>query len=272
MMTVLALALPLAYTPTLFDGLDGQIASSRLPSSWARAQSVTATRRGGLLFLPWHEYLSFPFTDGRTIANPAPTSFTGDVISGMNAQVNGFADDSDPRSAYIQRILADHGTAGSMGPLMAPLGVQYVALSKTVDWKSYRWLFAQPSLQLVFNSPTLVLWRNLDFAGIGRRGRQPVVRQSPVAYSVPAGTQRRVRVAIPYEPGWSLDGSKAQPTAQGTLSVNVDSHSAGVLRFGPWRLVVIGDLVSVAVLGAIIIMILFDHRRRGRGKDSVPGP
>ena len=258
----LALMLPLAYTPTLFGGLDGQIASSQLPSSWARTQSITASRRGALLFLPWHEYLSFPFTDGRSIANPAPTAFTGDIISGTNPQLKGVSDNTDPRSAYIQRILADNGTAGPMGLLMAPVGVQYIALSKTVDWKSYRWLFAQPSLQLVFDSPTLVLWRNLDFAGIGRRGDQPVARLSPVAYRVPAGTQRHVTVAIPYQPGWSLDGSDARPTAQGTVSVDATHRTAGVLHFGPWHRALIGDLVSLIVLAAIVILNLLAKRRR----------
>jgi hypothetical protein len=270
-MVGLALTLPLAYTPTIFNGLDGQIASSRLPSSWARAQSITASRRGGLLFLPWNEYLSFPFTDGRTIGNPAPTSFTGDVISGTNAQLTGISDDGDPRSAYVQRILADHSTAGPIGVLLAPLGVQYVALSKTVDWNSYRWLFAQSSLHLVFDSSTLVLWRNVDFAGIGRRGLQPVTRQSPVAYLIPAGTRREATVAIPYQPGWSLNGSTARPTEQGTVSVDADSRAAGVLRFGPWHLAVIGDLVSVGVLGMVVVMLLFDQRRRRRSKSNVPG-
>jgi hypothetical protein len=155
---------------------------------------------------------------------------------------------------------------------LAPLGVEYVALSKTVDWSSYRWLFAQPSMQLVFNSPTLTLWRNRDFSGIGRRGVRPVVRQSPVAYGVPAGTQREVTVAIPYQPGWSLNGVDARPTRQGTLTVNATRRSAGVLRFGPWHLAAIGDVVSVVVLGVIAILFLFDQRRRRRSNSDDPGP
>jgi hypothetical protein len=194
------------------------------------------------------------------------------VISGTNAQLKGLSDSSDLRSAYIQRVLADRGTDGPMGALLAPLGVQYVALSKTADWNSYRWLFAQPSLQLVFDSPTLVLWRNPDFAGIGRRGVLPVVRQSPVTYGVPAGTQREVTVAIPYQPGWSLDGSGARPTRQGTLTVDATRRAAGVLRFGPWHLAVIGDLVSFVVLGSLAAVFLFDRRRRNRSNSSDPGP
>src|SRR5450756_895804 len=38
---VVALGLPLAYTPTIFDGLDGQIATSHLPASWTQAEQIT---------------------------------------------------------------------------------------------------------------------------------------------------------------------------------------------------------------------------------------
>jgi len=256
----LAVGLPLAYTPTIFDGLDGQITASQLPVSWNRVQSITGGRTGELLFLPWHEYLSFPFTNDRAIANPAPSSFTGGVISGTDPQVEGLPATPSPSSAYIERVLDDDGSAGPTGTLMAPLGVQYIALAKTVDWRSYLWLANQPTLRLVFDSPSLELWENLAFAGIGHRGVSPVVRLSPVAYRIPAGKPGSVSVAIPYEPGWSLNGVSGRPTGQGTVTVRAD-RAGGVLRFEPWHLVVAGDLISLAIVGGLAVFCTVDRRR-----------
>jgi len=248
---LLAVGLPLAYTPTIFGGLDGQIGPSQLPASWGRLQQTTVHRSGALLFLPWQGYLAFPFTGGRAIADPAPTSFSGDVISGTNVDLPGVPDtDSSPRSMFIERVLAAHGADGPMGPLMAPLGVQYIALSKTVDWRSYGWLSVQPSLRLAFDTPTLELWENLAYTGIGKRGGGVVSRLSPVAYRVPMGKPGQVTVAIPYQPGWSMDGAAAHPTDDGVISVWAGA-SGGVLRFDPWRRAELGDILSIGFLVAL---------------------
>jgi hypothetical protein len=257
----LAVGLPLVYTATIFDGLDGQIASSQLPTSWNRAQSITSGRTGSLLFLPWHEYLAFDFTQGRVIGNPAPTSFTGDVISGTNPQLQGLPESPSASSAYIQRVLDSQSASGPVGKVLAPLGVQYIALAKTVDWRSYHWLSGQPTLHLVFDSPSLELWRNLAYAGIGHRGKAPVVSLSPVAYSIPAGRAGPVTVAIPFQKGWSLNGTPARSTRQGTLVV-VASSSGGILRFGPWHLVLLGDTVSLVLIGGIALLCVFDRHFR----------
>jgi hypothetical protein len=271
----LAVGLPLAYTPTIFSGLDGQIAPSRLPAAWDRTQVITAHRSGALLFLPWEEYLSFPFTEDRVIANPAPTAFDGEVISGTNVELEGLASDStSPRSAFIERVLGEHGAAGPMGSLVAPLGVQYIALAKTVDWRNYLWLSAQPTLRLILDSPSLELWENLAYTGIGHRGSEAVSRLSPVAYRIPPGAPGWVTVAIPYQLGWSLNGAPTRPTGEGTVSVWAGS-AGGVLRFEPWRLVVVGDVISVALLGGFAFSLVISRSmawRRRSDETQTQGP
>jgi hypothetical protein len=262
---LLAVGLPLAYTPTIFNGLDAQIGPSQLPASWGRLQDSTVHRTGALLFLPWQAYLAFPFTGGRAIADPAQTAFSGTVISGTNVDLPGVPDTGTaPLSTYVERVLTAHGAAGPMGPLMASLGVQFIALSKTVDWKTYRWLSVEPSLRLVFDSPTLELWENLAYSGIGRRGGAVVTRLSPVAYRIPPGAPGAVRVAVPYQPGWSLNGVAARATDNGMVSVTAGA-SGGVLRFDPWRRVEVGYLLSLGFLVALgLIFLLRWPRARPR--------
>ena len=102
---------------------------------------------GQVLFLPWHLYLAFPFTDGRVIANPAPTSFRRSVISGDNVEAVGIQTTSaSPRSAFLERLFAQGPRTHDFGSLVAPLGVKYVVLAKTADWRSYSWVSAQPDL------------------------------------------------------------------------------------------------------------------------------
>ena len=102
----LAFLLPLAYTPTIFDGLAGQVTASHLPTSWQAADSLMGDGPGQVLFLPWHLYLSFPFTGERVIANPATTSFRRSVISGDNVEAGGVETAStSPRSAYLTDLL-----------------------------------------------------------------------------------------------------------------------------------------------------------------------
>jgi hypothetical protein len=40
-------------------------------------------------------------------------------------------------------------------------------LAKTVDWSSYSWLSRQNDLKRILDSPSLEVWRNLDYAGVG---------------------------------------------------------------------------------------------------------
>jgi hypothetical protein len=165
--------LPLAYCPTVFWGLAGQISPSTLPASYARADRLVGAGPGAVLYLPWHLYMYYPFT-GRVVANVAPNSFRREVISGDDVELGRVeTQSSSPRSAYIQALLPLGKRLGRFGALVAPLGVQYVVLAKTVDWASYGWLDHQRDLRLAYDSSSLEVWRNEDYSGLGARVAQP---------------------------------------------------------------------------------------------------
>ena len=167
---LVGVVLPLGYTATIFDGLAGQITSSPLPAAYQRANALMGTGVGNILYLPWHIYMKYPFTNGRVVANMAPTSFERNVISGDNVEANDVETQStSPRSAYLQELFANGTSISEFGALVAPLGVQYVVLAKTVDWASYIWLDNQKDLKLVLDNPSLEVWRNLAYVGVGQR-------------------------------------------------------------------------------------------------------
>ena len=161
-------ALPLAYTPTIFDGLSGQLALSTLPSAYARANTLMGSGWGKVLYLPWHLYMEYPFTQGRVIANGGPASFNRPVIAGDNVQSGDVASQStSPRSAYLEQLFNLSPEIHAFGALVAPLGVKYVVLAKTVDWSTYQWLSDQRDLRLILNTPSLEVWRNTSYDGVG---------------------------------------------------------------------------------------------------------
>jgi hypothetical protein len=167
---LVSVGLPLGYTATIFDGLAGQITSSPLPAAYQRADALMSSGAGNILYLPWHIYMEYPFTNGRVVANVAPTSFERNVISGDNVEANDIETQStSPRSAYLQELFANGTKFSEFGALVAPLGVKYVVLAKAVDWSSYSWLKDQKDLKLVLNNSSLEVWRNLAYGGVGRR-------------------------------------------------------------------------------------------------------
>lgn len=167
---ILGVLLPLGYTATIFGGLDGQIAPSAMPGAYQRADALMGTGPGNILYLPWHLYMEYPFTNGRVIADVGPTTFRRSVISGDNVQSgDDYTQSTSPRSAYLQQLFGSAATVHTFGALVAPLGVRYVVLAKTVDWASYSWLASQRDLKLVLDTPAIEVWRNSAYLGVGQR-------------------------------------------------------------------------------------------------------
>ncbi|HUC37993.1 MAG TPA: hypothetical protein VMR97_12835 [Acidimicrobiales bacterium] len=267
----LAVLLPLAYTPTIFDGLAGQITPSHLPSSWGKADRLMGNGPGQILILPWHLYLAFPFTEGRVIANPAPSSFRRSVISGDNVQAKGiYTTSTSTRSTYLEYLFGLGATNKDFGSLVAPLGVEYVVLAKTVDWRNFRWLGSQHDLGLVMDSPSLEVWRNRAYAGVGQSAGHRVIRQiSPVAYAVGPGPPGQVTLDAAYQKGWELDGQAARQSRSGTLVFRV-GRAGGVAEFTPWGLTRLGYIISGAAFLLLSVLVATERmRRRSQARDRL---
>jgi hypothetical protein len=174
----LGIVLPLAYTPTIFDGLNGQVALSNIPPAYQQANAVMGKGEGNILALPWHNYLEYPFTNGRVVANVAPNVFNRNVISGDNVQTGSVATQSTSlRSTYLQSLISRGLVLHHIGALVAPLGVKFIVLAKTVDWHSYSWLSSQSDLMLITDNSSIEVWQNLSYQGIA----QPVTGHSSVS-------------------------------------------------------------------------------------------
>ena len=165
--SALAIGVVVAYGYTMLFGLWGQVQLSQYPSDWERAdQMMAAAGPGRVLVLPWHLYAVWSFSDDRIVANPAPSYFSREVISGDNV---GFArlptQSVDPFSAWVQDILAHRGTVQDFGHLVAPLDVRFVILLHEVDANTYGFLQHQSDLTSAYRGPSLELFENRAWSG-----------------------------------------------------------------------------------------------------------
>ncbi len=207
--TWMAAVVVLLYTPLLGWGLAGQLRPERYPSAWRAADTLMGSGDGKVLFLPWHQYLSFPFTK-RIIANPADLAFRRDVIVGDNVEVAAVSTTStSKRSRYLEYLFSQGNELRSFGRLVAPLGTEYVVLSRTADWQRYGWLDAQADLRKVLDQDDIVVYRNLvppaplaserrlDLADWGELiGAENTATGRPTAAFVEAREPGRVRVPV----------------------------------------------------------------------------
>lgn len=161
--------LELSYNPIIFWGIHGQVQTSKLPSDWATVANKLKGTQGKTLVLPWHQYLSFPFTDKRIITNPGPRFLPGDIISGDNLQIGAvYTTSTSQRSAYITWLTQNKYNTRNFGRLLAPIGVQYIVLYKTYSTGSSSWITRQKDLAVIYSSQDIEIVKNMDFSGLAQ--------------------------------------------------------------------------------------------------------
>lgn len=163
--TACLLALPVLLVPNLWWGLGGEVHTSRYPAGWAAAEQAMGSGTEAVLFLPWHQYQPFAFTDGRTVATPAAAYFSRPVISGDDPELGGAGRSLSPRSHYVAQLLARRGRIHHLGRLVAPLGVRFVAA--VPGHGDDRWLARQQDLLPEVTTDDLVVYRVIP-SGTGR--------------------------------------------------------------------------------------------------------
>lgn len=271
--------LEIAYNPIIFWGIHSQIQTSKLPSDWATVANKINGAQGNTLVLPWHQYLSFPFTQKRIIANPGPIFLPGDVISGDNLQIGPvYTTSTSQRSAYISWLTQNEYNTDNFGKLLAPIGVQYLVIYKTYSTGSTSWVTQQKDLKVVYSSNDIELLRNTDFAGLaqilpspptynlqtilsqanstqstGRTDTLNTIVQNPVSTTSSSNSlsykSKKIgwlNLDTPYYPGWRLNGNDGVQSVFGTIVFKV-TETNGTVSFLPWDRILLGYLVSGAV-------------------------
>jgi hypothetical protein len=254
----LAIALPLAYTPNLVGGLGGQVRGSELPSSWSLASRLAG--HSTVLFLPWHEYLPTSFTDQRAIASPAAFYFAGTVITSQNPGVGYAFSANNPEQAFIDKLLSPPADRRRLRIALADLGVRFIALEKTADWRDFAGLEDAPGIRLVYSSPSLALF-SVRPTVREIRDHHRVRTVDLVDYRILPGRPGVVALPVPYAQGWALDGHPAVRLADGQAGVLAPA-GGGLAHFGPFSGVLASELGSLAAVLAVAGVAFFERRKR----------
>ena len=221
--------------------------------------------------------MSYPFANNRVVANIAAGVFMRGVISGDNVESGGvYTQSTSARSVYLEDLYAKGKSTKNFGLLVKPLGVQFIVLSKSADWASYAWLNKQSDLKLIANNAALMIWENNAFNSANASGTAKgfyssghrVFERSPVSYEISSGKPGIVTTDIPYQKGWTFEGSQTTESPHGLVQVKVGEHG-GILRFTPWNAVLVGYIISGSMVLALLATVFSSKRNRISKKDKV---
>jgi hypothetical protein len=264
----LAGVLPLIYTPNLLGGLGGQVKASTLPSSWSVAQRLAG--QNTVLFLPWRQYIATPFTDQRTIANPAALYFAGTVLTSQNPGYGYAFTAEDPEHVFLDKVIGPPVDPQTTQAALAGLGVRFIALAKVADWRDFADVVDVPGIRLVYSSPALNLFSVRPTAQETRDDRR-VRRLDPVDYQVLPGHPGVVALPVPYTPGWAIDGRPAIELPDGQAGILAPA-GGGIVHYGPSSGVIASEVGSVAAALAVASAAFIARRRRRRAFGRSEGP
>ena len=264
---VLAIALPFAYTPNLVGGLGGQVMGSEFPASWSVASRLIGHKT--MLFLPWHEYFSTPFTGHRVIANPAAAYFAGTVLASKNPGGGYAFAAEDPEHRFLDRLLGPPVARRRLHVVLADLGVAFIALAKVADWRNFGGVLRAPGIHLVYSSPTMDLFSVRPTTAETQTERR--VRAIDLAdYRILPGRPGLVALPVPYSRGWALDGHPALRLADGQAGIDAPGRG-GVVHYGPSGGVLGSEIESFGAAFVVAGIAFIERRRRALGHQDGDG-
>jgi hypothetical protein len=151
--------LPVGLAPTLAWGAGGRLTPVAYPSAWDRVEEIQAAdpAKGAMLVLPWHAYLPFSWNEGRVVSNPSGQYFSRRAVTNTAIEVGRFRlSPEDPWTTLADPLIRADGAFGGELPR---IGVRYVLLFKTADWRSFP--ARLQDLDRVLDAPDLSLYRGV---------------------------------------------------------------------------------------------------------------
>jgi hypothetical protein len=154
-----ALLIPFLWTPIMFWGFGRQLTPRQYPADWytVNQQLNQQPDKGDVVFLPWHQYMRFGFSE-RIIANPADKFFDRQIVVSDDPQLHDISPTHpDERKRRIEQALADPDT---LGRVLAAENIRFVLLAKEHDHQDYDYLSEHPDFRLLNDTSTIQLYKN----------------------------------------------------------------------------------------------------------------
>jgi hypothetical protein len=162
---VCVLLLPPIYSIDIFN-LHGQLGVTAYPKEWQDINSYlnSDTADFNVLFLPWHQYMTFTWNPDldKKLRNPAPLYFDKPTAGGDNIEKGDIqTESSNPISKFIEYVLSKGNDVTNLGELLAPLNIKYIVVVNEADYQNYSYLYKQTDLKIIQREPGITLIQNL---------------------------------------------------------------------------------------------------------------
>jgi hypothetical protein len=246
-------------------GVGGRLRPLELPPEWERARTAVQQTPGTTLALPYHRYLDLPFGHRPRVLNPLPDHLGGDVISSSDPEIGRLRREAvDPREPQLLLVLSQARQGEPVAADLARLGVRWVVLLHTADWRAYQSMISEPGLRVAVSGPTLELfevraWPGalVDDQGV-QRTPDPVVEPLQALEPSPSASWAR-----PWQAGWMRGSEPASPGPSGLVHLPA---GAGPLWFWPSLVVLVADAATLAA-----VVVAWRLRTRGGSSGDVAG-
>lgn len=159
---VVLLLLPIACCPILLFGGNGQLKSTDYPADWYQVNTYLKTHAADTktVFLPWHLYMPFSFTD-RVIASPASNFFETKILASKDPEIgNASSYTTDAATKQLQTaILPNAAKSNDLASDLHAMGIGYIVLVKGYDSEKYSYLEQKMGIELELETQNLILYR-----------------------------------------------------------------------------------------------------------------
>ncbi len=280
----ISLATPFIYSYTMFFGFHGQLESVDYPETWYETDDYLNKDKDdfNILFLPWHQYMTFRFNPKQRIANPADRFFTKPVIQGDNMEAGDIYSQSlNPLSKYIEFLLFNNKKYDNFGELVKPLNIKYIILAKEVDWQRYQFLHNQTDLELVIENEDLLVFKNThktspvygtdetltkddwnQFLNNYTFDLEPleVEKKSPIKYILQENPTKQYLVFTEkFSDGWRYGDQKPE-LYLGAIN-HFEASEENTIYYHRFRYYLIGYLISGTTFLILIGYLIYDWKR-----------
>ncbi|MEZ5183465.1 MAG: hypothetical protein R2702_16560 [Acidimicrobiales bacterium] len=214
-----------------------------------------------MVALPWSEYPTLSFAEGRQAFNPLPQYLGGDVISSFDPRFDPGEprqEQVDPRALVVDELVGRACGGTSIGDDLAGAR-RCVVLAHEEAWRDYGALRTDPGLRRALDLPDLELYEVVGWSGRATApdgAARSLERPAPFVLRTDGGAGTVLHVAG--APGWRRGWSAVRVTDDGQL---LAPGGGGVIWFSPAPVLV---TVHVLVVAGGIVALRSRRRRFGR--------
>lgn len=160
-LVAVAVLLPVVYTHGAF-GFLGQLHTVDFPQDWQEARDALAeTDAERTLFLPWHQFISYPWMEQQRSVFPLTEYFPGDVLHSEQLGIPGLDPEFiSPRHEYVQALIEKPEEIDDFAAALRLLNIDYVLLAHAADVATYEFMSNDQGFEVVTSGPNITLYRN----------------------------------------------------------------------------------------------------------------